>query len=193
MLKYLLHSVLWVNYFVLHSILAMDSVKFYFSSKLGKWYRHYRIVYSAFSAIVLLVLLFFGFRISSLFLMKTPEWLRYASVVLSIFGAWIIKASFRQYNFTAFVGMKPEIEKLSFEGVSGKVRHPIYSGLILLVTGFYFLYPTLSTLIFCLSVCIYLPIGIRLEERKLIKRFGKDYLNYMIETPALIPRLIKGH
>jgi protein-S-isoprenylcysteine O-methyltransferase Ste14 len=120
--------------------------------------------------------------------MKTPDWLRYASVVLSIFGVLIIQASFRQYNFSTFIGLKPEVEKLSFEGVSSKVRHPIYSGLILLVIGFYFLYPTLSTLIFCLSVFIYLPIGISFEEKKLIKRFGKEYLEYRTRTPALVPR-----
>jgi protein-S-isoprenylcysteine O-methyltransferase Ste14 len=31
-------------------------------------------------------------------------------------------------------------------------------------------------------------IGARLEERKLINQFGKEYTDYMKEVPGLIPR-----
>jgi protein-S-isoprenylcysteine O-methyltransferase Ste14 len=38
---------------------------------------------------------------------------------------------------------------------------------------------------------VYLPIGIALEERKLIAAFGEDYVRYRREVPALFPRLGK--
>lgn len=38
-----------------------------------------------------------------------------------------------------------------------------------------------------LILSIYILIGIRLEERKLVQQFGSDYLSYKDEVPALIP------
>ena len=36
---------------------------------------------------------------------------------------------------------------------------------------------------------VYLPIGIRLEEHKLIAQFGEEYRRYRREVPALFPKL----
>jgi methanethiol S-methyltransferase len=36
---------------------------------------------------------------------------------------------------------------------------------------------------------LYLPIGIHLEEGKLIAVFGEEYRKYREEVPALIPKL----
>ena len=43
--KYSLLILSWVVYFVLHSVLAADRVKSYFSQSLGKGYRYYRLLY----------------------------------------------------------------------------------------------------------------------------------------------------
>ncbi len=42
----------------------------------------------------------------------------------------------------------------------------------------------LTTLI---SLFVYLPFGIWLEEKKLIRHFGQAYLDYRQKVPALFP------
>ncbi len=108
--------------------------------------------------------------------------------MLATFGILIIQAAFRHYRFGSFIGLRLEEDKLSYDGILGRVRHPIYSGLILITVGFFLFNPTIATLIFCLSVFLYLPVGIYLEEQKLIKQFGKDYLDYKAKVPMLLPR-----
>ena len=70
------------------------------------------------------------------------------------------------------------------------VRHPIYSGLILALTGTaigigYFI-------IFCCVILIFglFVIKFRLEEKFLLEEFGEEYVRYKRDVKALIPFLI---
>jgi len=78
---------------------------------------------------------------------------------------------------------------LKTTGIQAKIRHPLYSGTLLIFIGYFIFNPQLTNLIMLLSLFIYLPVGIRLEEKKLIDTFGEDYLRYKEKTPSLIPKL----
>jgi len=67
-----------------------------------------------------------------------------------------------------FLGFEPEPSGLRRHGVLGWIRHPIYAGIILITIGLFLFVPNLPTLISCLSILLYVPIGTALEERKLI-------------------------
>jgi protein-S-isoprenylcysteine O-methyltransferase Ste14 len=108
-------------------------------------------------------------------------------------GIVISKAAFKSYDTKAFLGLgslTPE-DEFRTDGLLKKVRHPLYSGSILLVTGYLIFSPKLSSLITVSMMIIYLLIGIQLEEKKLIKAFGEKYLEYKNKTPMLIPRFWK--
>jgi protein-S-isoprenylcysteine O-methyltransferase Ste14 len=66
----------------------------------------------------------------------------------------------------------------------GVVRHPLYFSLILM------LLPSLTNatgLIMFLLIVVYLLIGLPIEERKLIRQFGEEYIEYRKCTPSFIP------
>jgi methanethiol S-methyltransferase len=174
----------WVVYLALHSVLASPGIK----RKYG--FRGYRIAYTIFSGAGLLVMLFYNGSIAAapFFISEGPP--RYLSLVLTTFGVMIIQSSFRQYSFRGFIGLKEEPKQFSNEGVLKYVRHPIYAGTILVIVGFFLFIPNLPTLISCLCMLLYIPIGIILEERKLLAMYGNDYLEYMRKVPALFPKLL---
>jgi protein-S-isoprenylcysteine O-methyltransferase Ste14 len=122
-------------------------------------------------------------------LFESTDVVRYLSLMLTTFGVMTIQLSFRQYRLKAFLGFAEEKMELKIEGVLKQVRHPIYSGLILVTIGFFLFIPTMASVVSCLCIFAYLPIGIYLEEKKLIAAFGENYLRYKKEVPALIPRL----
>jgi protein-S-isoprenylcysteine O-methyltransferase Ste14 len=70
------------------------------------------------------------------------------------------------------------------------VRHPILAGLILIVLGFFFFIPNLPTAISCVCVLLYIPIGIYIEEKKLIATYGDQYVEYQKKVPAILPKTI---
>ena len=178
----------WFFYFVVHSVLAADGVKGFASKTLGSTFRFYRLFYSIVSSLGLIALLVVNGSIQSGNFFDPSGLIRYLSLMLTTFGVMTIQLSFRQYRLKSFLGFAEEKTDFRIEGILKYIRHPIYSGLILVTIGFFLFIPNLPTLISCLSIFIYLPIGIFLEEKKLDAAFGEMYRQYRLDVPALIPR-----
>jgi protein-S-isoprenylcysteine O-methyltransferase Ste14 len=68
------------------------------------------------------------------------------------------------------------------------VRHPLYLGTFLFIWGWFMVYPAVSFLICNSIITIYTLIALRFEERKLIREYGNDYIQYRKKVPSLIPR-----
>ena len=181
----------WIIYFAIHSVLAADAVKDFFRNLLQRRFRFYRIFYSLISTAGLLGLLFLNAMISGELLLDPQGLVRYLSLMLATFGVIIVSRAFKHYDAASFIGLRQEEIKFSRSGILNYVRHPIYSGTILIVIGFFLFTPTTSTLISTLCVFSYLPIGIHLEEQKLIRQFGEEYIRYKAEVPSLIPKYFK--
>ncbi len=72
-------------------------------------------------------------------------------------------------------------------GLHRFVRHPQYTGFVLLITGFLVQWPTLLTLVlFPILIFAYVRLA-RREERDLEQRFGDEYAAYRARTPMLLP------
>ena len=180
----------WIVYFFLHSWLAADRVKEFIQQQTGKGYRYYRLGYSILSTIGLLAMLICNAWVKGNYLFQPNGVSRYISLMLASFGVIIIKLAFKNYSLRTFIGLTPEKEDaLHREGILNRVRHPIYSGTILIVIGYFLFTPNLATLVSCVCIFIYLAIGITLEEKKLVKRFGDSYRDYQKEVPMLISKL----
>jgi methanethiol S-methyltransferase len=179
----------WIVYFAIHSVLAADSVKLIFKKLLQNGFRFYRIFYSIISTIGLLALLVLNATMETERLFNPEGLVQYLSLMLATFGVIIVSRAFKEHNALGFVGLKPEEIKFRRSGILNYVRHPIYSGTILIVVGFFLFTPTMATLASTLCILGYLPIGIYLEEKKLIRQFGNQYIQYKKEVPSLIPKL----
>ena len=79
--------------------------------------------------------------------------------------------------------------QLATTGPYARVRHPQYTGFILIMLGFLFQWPTLITLVmFPILVYMYVRLA-RREEREVAVEFGEEYFRYSKRTPAFLPRL----
>lgn len=181
----------WIIYFSFHSVLAADGVKNFFKSLLRGGFRFYRIFYSLISTVGLMGLLLLNAVIGGEFLLNPHGVVRYLSLMLATFGVIIVSRAFKEHDALSFVGFRQEEMKFSRTGILNYVRHPIYSGTILIVIGFFLFTPKTATLVSILCILGYLPIGIYLEEKKLIQQYGDQYLQYKREVPSLFPKLFK--
>ena len=180
----------WILYFAIHSLMADKKIKRKIKAVLDNKFKYYRLIYVVISSAGLLILLFLNANIDSPDLIEPTGWVRYLSLMFAAFGVIILKIAFRSYHFSSFVGMTPLLpQPLITDGLLGSVRHPIYSGTVLIVIGFWLFSPDLPTTVSVACIFVYLPIGIYLEEKKLIDEFGEQYIRYRKNTPAIFPNL----
>ncbi len=72
-------------------------------------------------------------------------------------------------------------------GLYSRVRHPQYTGFILVLIGFLIQWPTIITLImFPFLVYMYYRLA-RREEKEMIERFGDEYQEYMKRSRMFLP------
>jgi methanethiol S-methyltransferase len=190
-MSYVILCALWLIYFFLHSLLASVRIKSFFEKSLKQGFRFYRIMYSFISTVGLAILLIFNATIPSSLLFDSEGLVRYLSLMLATFGVIVISRTFREYRLSSFIGLKEETTEFKQTGILKYVRHPIYSGTILIVIGFFLFNPTRSTLVSVCCIFAYLPVGIYLEEKKLIKQFGDQYISYKKEVPSIFPGVKK--
>jgi len=80
--------------------------------------------------------------------------------------------------------------KVCKKGIYSLIRHPQYTGLLLISLGMLFGWATLPTLImFPVIVWLYVRLAKR-EETDMLDEFGEEYSVYMKKTKRFIPYLI---
>ena len=103
------------------------------------------------------------------------------SNILIIAGALIISSGWRSVH--AGQG------GLVTDGLYRYVRHPQYSGFIVVIIGFLIQWPTLVTLAMA-PILIYRYVRLsKKEENWMLERHGEEYRKYMDAHPRFIPRL----
>lgn len=75
-------------------------------------------------------------------------------------------------------------EGLKKNGLLGITRHPMYLALIIYLLSQNF---KISDIVVNIILIVYVLIGTKLEEKKLVLEFGDTYIKYQQEVPMLIP------
>ena len=184
----------WILFCVIHHITAMEKCKNMFQSKMGRSFQYYRLIYSILALGTLILVLWFQFSISSVGL-GIPVRIKYfIGLPFSLLGTFLMGVSISKY-FIKLSGIGvfyPEKRPASLElnGIHKYIRHPLYFGTLLTMWSLFLFFPLLSNFLSCLSITLYVLIGIRSEEKKLSIQFGEVYDNYKRSTPKLIPNFI---
>jgi protein-S-isoprenylcysteine O-methyltransferase Ste14 len=107
-----------------------------------------------------------------------------AGAALAIWSRWLLGS-----NWSSVVALKQDHELVE-AGPYRLVRHPIYSGLLLLFIGNALLVGDWRGVLAVAIVAASFWRKLRLEETWLSRRFGPRYRDYMGRTRALVPGLL---
>ena len=189
---FLLYGLGWLGFGALHSWSAGPGAKALFGRWLG---RGYRLVYNLVSLASFLALMALGRRVAGVeTLWQDAHWsgaLGWAQAAAGLLGLAVLALALRGYDGAGLLGLRPlrgggedDDGPLRTGGLNAYVRHPLYSGLLLLIWGM-----AVTPLLAATAVwaSLYLAFGIRSEERRLLARFGADYGLYRARVPMLIP------
>ncbi len=196
-MQYLLLTILWILWCIIHSLLISLSLTAYLEIKLGIHYRFYRMFYNFISIVTLIPILLFSHRVKGALIFTWEGNLIIIQFILFMIAFTLFLTGARKYDMMQFLGIRQiqsgqshapltDSGKIDMTGVLGVTRHPWYLGAIILIwvlnKDIY-----LSTLIINVILTIYLLVGTYLEERKLLAICGDRYRNYQKKVSMLLP------
>ncbi len=183
----------WVVYFVIHSLLAGIRAKAWVARRWPRFMPVYRLSYNIIAMVLLTLPVMLIFTINGAYWWRWTGagwWLANGAALAAIITfLW----SLRYYDGATFLGWRQFRDGLSRAEDPGLlqlsplhrfVRHPWYFlGLVVLWTR------DMNTplLLSAAIITVYLWVGSRLEERKLVYYYGEAYREYRKRVPGLIP------
>lgn len=183
-------AVSWLAYGAVHSSLASNAMKQWVATRQPDAMPSYRLTFNLSATLLLVPVLWLTYRYVGPALWVVPGWIAWPALAISAIGfAW----STRWYDGATFLGLRqwrdhvgPDAEREAFtlSPLHRHVRHPWYAlGLLFLWTRDL----NAAWLVAAVAVTLYLVIGSRLEENKLIALYGEAYRRYRRRVPGLIP------
>lgn len=183
----------------IHSLLASNKIKRLSASYIGNYIAFYRLIYN----IISILTVYFLFKILprphiTIYDLKYPyDFIILIPQYLSLIGfIW----SLRFINVKEFLGIN-QIERwfndkynineldenltLRIRGVYRFMRHPIYFFSMM----FLLFRPVMDLFYLTCLICIiiYFCIGSYYEEKRLVEKFGEDYIKYRKAVPRFFP------
>ena len=195
-MKYLLVVVLWTSYCALHSYLISIGFTKLMTRLLKNYYAFYRIAYVIISILLFIPLLKFSAQSNSHIIfnygypLSVVRYTVIAGSLLLFFWAFFI-----DYDSLSFWGIRQildlkgiknsnSMKNIKTKGLLGITRHPMYFALIIYLWCHIF---TIMDIVINTILTIYILVGTKLEEKKLVLEFGEAYLRYQQQVPMLIP------
>ncbi|HHH50678.1 MAG TPA: DUF1295 domain-containing protein [Saprospiraceae bacterium] len=175
-------------YYTLHSLLADNKIKaILIDGFIPK--RYYRIGFNIIAILLSIVMYWYYGQIKTSCLFEN-SFVKYLGMAMFFTGLVVLVLAMKNYNLSEFIGTQylkngnqPVPEKLRISGLNNYVRHPLYFATLLLLWGAFLFVRTDKLLIVAIVSTLYLLVGTRLEEQKLIKEFGDDYRTYQQNVP----------
>lgn len=177
----------WTLWFALHSWLASNSLKARFNRLFPALAPRYRLIYNGLAVFLLIPPAWLLLAWEGPWLWRWDgnwAWISHSLVVLALFGFWITT---RHYDMDEFLGLKNAdggTHNFRLSPLHRYVRHPWYFlGLILLWSQDM----DVARLVVSILASLYLWLGSRLEDRKLVEEFGDTYREYCRRVGGILP------
>jgi protein-S-isoprenylcysteine O-methyltransferase Ste14 len=183
----------WIGYFALHSALASLAVKRSVAASWPRLMPYYRLAYNTLASMLILPILWLTYHEPGPLLWRwqgASAWLANGLALAALIGFWL---SLKSYDMNEFLGLRQlqhnvskveDQEHFQLSPFHHYVRHPWYFfSLILIWTRDM----NTMSLLSGVFITLYLIIGSRLEEKKLLVYHGDIYRHYMAHVPGLIP------
>ncbi len=193
MSTYLTLILLWTAWCIMHSTLISQTADKFFKSLLKDNFRYFRLLYNGFALVTIVPILTFSQSLKNQTIFTWDGILIPVWMVMWVIVVVLVVKGVKAYPMSVFLGVRQALSDsaevnhtLSTHGILGIVRHPWYlAALLFLWVRSYDIH--LSMIIENLVLTLYLIIGVRLEEKKLINIYGNQYRNYQNRVSALIP------
>ena len=194
-MAYVILAILWVLWCALHSALISSRMTEYVKARFPKSHRYYRILYNVVSVLTLIPVILYSMTISGPLIIRYEGSGRIIQISLFLIAHIFFIAGAKAYDIPQFLGFRQirgantcsvltDDCTLDTSGILGVVRHPWYTGVMIIIWARSLDLAGLGT---NLMLTAYLIVGTYLEERKLVAQFGQQYVDYQRRVSKFVP------
>lgn len=194
-LPYLILATVTSLWCVLHSTLISVTVTRFLRKHVHGYTRFYRILFNFIALLTLIPVILYQRSLLTPPFFDWHGYLHIPQISMIILGIMLFILGAKKYDAGLFLGITQLKQKhspnslnhediLDISGIHSVMRHPWYSGLLLVLWA----RPLdTSTLIINIVFSLYLIVGAWLEERKLVIEYGEPYRAYQKNVSMLLP------
>ena len=167
----------WLLFGVSHSLLAGKTLEPLFG-------RHSRLAYNAIAVAMVAWPVVIWASLPATSLWHEPNWLHWCRLALMMGALVGFIHTLKFYSLAGFLGFRVDAWPLTFSPWHRWIRHPWYFLMLVLI----WTQPLTDTWLVC-AVCItlYLVIGSRIEEKRILRHHPGSYAIYRRIVPGLLP------
>jgi protein-S-isoprenylcysteine O-methyltransferase Ste14 len=193
-MRLMLLALAWTAYAAVHSAMISETATGFLRRRLGAGFRFYRLVFNGVALALLVPVVLYSESLKAEPLVRwVGPWraVRYALVALA---ALLFVSGGRHYSVSQFLGLSQLRGRsggglaprggIDSRGVLGVIRHPWYTGVVLLLWARDL---DAASLVVSGVLTAYVLIGTLLEERKLVHEFGDAYRDYQRRVSMYVP------
>ena len=186
-------TVAWLSYVSLHSLFATLTLKNFLKENVKPLFYYHRLLYNLFAVASFSIAFSFQLQLEPYYFLENSLFKTIFGYTGIVSGILVIVFTFvYSYPLLEFAGLEPSKQggALLTRGLSKKVRHPLYLGVFLICWGGFIAYTHSLTLVQAIVFTIYIFLGLKLEEKKLLLEHN-DYSEYKQRTPFIFPDFFK--
>jgi protein-S-isoprenylcysteine O-methyltransferase Ste14 len=116
----------------------------------------------------------------------------YIGVAISLVGAVLVILGWQEI-YKHYWSKEEGKGKLVTKGIYSYIRHPQYTGFLLITLGMIFEWATIPLLIMWPMLAVLYYLLAKKEERDMEKEFGREYIEYKRRTSMFLPLRWKNH
>jgi protein-S-isoprenylcysteine O-methyltransferase Ste14 len=167
----------WLLFAISHSLLAGTTLSRLFG-------RYGRLVFNCLAVVIVLLPFAISAQLPAYLLWSEPDWLRWIRYGVSATVVLTFIHTLKFYSLPGFLGLQAETWALTFSPWHRWVRHPWYFLALILI----WMHPMSETwLVTAFCITLYLVIGSRIEEKRILRYHPGSYAEYCRIVPGLIP------
>lgn len=189
-------AALWTGWCIQHSLLNDSGTLGAAISNIRGVRPYYRILYNVGAVITLVLVIHLTPRHGSVSIIKWAwPWIIVPGITMSV-AIVAFALTLRQLDLSGFSGFKGLSDNdtqqaqsggLVTDGIYGVIRHPQFSAGILALWSRDL---ADTDIVINMVLCLYMIIGARIEENRLMEQYGKEYRDYMERVPGFVPNRI---
>ena len=192
--KYLPLALAWAAYGAVHSAMISETATGFLKRRLGGAFRFYRLFFNLVATVLLVPVVSYSLSLRrGLVVRWDGPWLVVRCALVAV-GVALFVTGGRHYSLGQFIGISQLRGAargglaagggIDSSGVLGVVRHPWYTGLVLLLWARDL---DVAGLVVSGVLTVYILVGTLLEERKLVHEFGDAYRSYQRRVSMFVP------